>query len=98
MAIDHGAAEFEIAHAAFQLVGGGLRVLHGKMREAGIAVGTFLNFLGEKIVRRTGVAHRGRGIRLHLHAGTGNRQHGAGDARLIHHLQPLLAEIGERRI
>src|SRR6516162_7884355 len=34
MAVDHGAAELELAHAAFELVRGGDGVLHGKMREA----------------------------------------------------------------
>src|SRR6476661_2765966 len=38
MPVDHGAAEFELAHAAFELVRGGGGVLHGKMREAGVAL------------------------------------------------------------
>ena len=38
VAVDHGAAEFQLAHAALELVGGAARVLHRQMREAGIAV------------------------------------------------------------
>ena len=57
MAVDHGAAELQIAHAALEFVGGGLGILHGKMREAGIAVGPLLDFLGQEIVRCARGAH-----------------------------------------
>ena len=95
VAVDHGAAELELAHAALELVGGGLGILHGQMRKAGIAVRTLLHFLGEEIVRGARVAHGGRGVALDLHAGSGDRQHRARDAGLVHHRQPLLAEIGQ---
>src|SRR5262249_61165354 len=35
MAIDHGAAEFELAHASFELVRGGGGLLHWEIRQAG---------------------------------------------------------------
>jgi hypothetical protein len=50
VAVDHGAAKFELAHAAFQLVGGGLRVLHGKMGKAGITLGALLYLACQEIV------------------------------------------------
>ena len=34
VAIDHRAAEFQLSDAALELVGGGLGILHGKMRQA----------------------------------------------------------------
>ena len=98
MAVDHGAAELEIAHAALELVGGGFGILHRQMREAGITVRALLDFLGEEIVRGARVANGGRGIALDLHARPGDRQHRAGDAGLVHHRQPLFAEVGERAI
>ena len=53
--VDHGAAEFELCHAALQLVGRGLGVLHGEVREAGKAIGPLLDLLGEEVVGRLGV-------------------------------------------
>ena len=52
VAVDHGAAEFQLPDAALELVGGGLGVLHRQMREAGIAVRPLLDFLGQEIVGR----------------------------------------------
>ena len=96
--IDHGATEPQIPYATLKFVGSGLRILHGKVSEPRIAVGTFLHFFGKKIVR-CARGTRGCGdIALHLHAGPGDRQHGPCDAVLLHHLQPLFAEIGEARV
>src|SRR4029450_973906 len=51
MPINHGAAERELAHAALEFVGRGLRILHRKVRKARISVGTLLHFLCKEIVR-----------------------------------------------
>src|SRR5580693_7242411 len=95
VAVDHGAAELQITHAAFQFIRGAFRILHRQMREAGIAVGPFGDRLGEKVIRLTRLP-RGRGrITLGLHAGPGDRQHRARDAGVIHAFQAQLAEISE---
>ena len=94
VAVDHGAAEFQLLDATRELVGRGLGVLHRQMREAGIAVGPFLDFLGQEIVAGLGRADRRRGVALGLDAGSGEGQHGALDAGLVHRCQPRLAEVG----
>jgi len=98
MSVDHGAAELQIAHAALELVGGSLCILHGKMRETRIVVGPLLNFLGQEIVRCAGGTHGFCGVAFHLHARPGDRQDRPRDAVLFHHLQALLAEIGQSRV
>ena len=50
VAVDHGAGEFQVAHAALEFVGRGLCVLHRKMREAEIAVRRLLHLGRQKIV------------------------------------------------
>ena len=94
VAVDHRAAELQLLDAALELVGRGLGVLHRQMREAGIAVRPLLDFLGQKIVARFGGADRRGDVALGLHAGTGERQHRAGDPGLVHRGEPHLAEIG----
>ena len=42
--------ELELAHAALELVGGGLGILHRQVAEAGIAVRPLLDFAGEEVV------------------------------------------------
>ncbi len=74
VAVDHGAGEFEVAHATFQLVGGAARILHRQMRKAGIAVGALLHLARQKIIGFAGAAERSRGIAFALHARTGDRQ------------------------
>ncbi len=97
VAIDHGAAEFQIANAALEFVGRGLRVLHGKMREAAIAVGALLDFLGEKVVTLARDLRRLGGIGLDLHAGACDRQHRYFDAGRVHRGEALLAEVVQAR-
>ena len=97
VAVDHGAAEFQLAHAALELVGGAARVLHRQMRKAGIAVRPLLDFAREKVVGLPRDARRGGDVALDLHAGAGDGQHRARDAGLVHRLQALLAEIGQAR-
>jgi hypothetical protein len=84
VAVDHGAAEFQLPDAALQFIGSGLGVLHRQMREAGIAVRPLLDFLGQEVVTGLGVADRRRGVTLGLYAGAGQAQHGAFDAGLVH--------------
>jgi len=97
MTVDHGAAELELSHAAFELVRGGGGVLHGKMREARIAVRAFLDFTGEEIVGRTRLLSRRLDVAFGLHARPGQRQHTAFDAGAIHGIEPHLAEVGQTR-
>src|SRR5262245_5041054 len=52
MPINHGAAELELADAALEFIGRGLRILHRKVRKARISIGTLLYFLCKEIVRR----------------------------------------------
>ena len=93
--VDHGAAKLQVADAAFEFLGCGFDILHGKVGEAGIAVRALAHFRGEEIVRCPRGTNGGRGVALDLHAGPGDRQHGARDAGLVHHLQPLVAEVAE---
>ena len=51
VAVDHRAAEFEIADATFSSSAARLGVLHRQMGEAGIAVRAFFDFAREKVVR-----------------------------------------------
>ncbi len=97
MAVDHGAAELELAHAAFELVRGGDGVLHGKMREAGIPVGPLFDFTREEIVGLACLRTRRLDVPLGLHARSGQRQHAAFDAGAIHGIEPHLAEVGQTR-
>ena len=77
------------------LVGGAVRILHCQMRETGIAVGALLNLAGEKIVSLARYTRSGRDIAFDLHARTGDREHRARDAGLVHGFKPHLAEIGQ---
>ena len=95
VAVDHRAAEFEVAYAALQLVRRAAGVLHGKMREAVIAVRPLGDFAGQKIVGLARAALRHRRVALALHSRPGDRKNGAGNARAIHRPEPRLAEIGE---
>jgi hypothetical protein len=97
VAVDHGAAEFQVADAAFHFVGSGARVLHGQMPKAGIAIGSLGDLAGQKIVGLGGAPPRRRGIALDLHAGPGDRQHRARDAAAVHGLEPHIAEIFQAR-
>jgi hypothetical protein len=95
VAVDHGAAEFQFAHTAFELVGCRFRVLHGQVSEAGIAIGPPLNFTRKKVVRLAHLARGGGGIPLDLHARARDRQDRSRDAGAIHALQAQLAKIGQ---
>src|SRR5262245_20807526 len=97
MAVDHGAAELELAHAAFEFVRGGGRVLHGKMREAGIAVWALLDLTGEEIIGRARLVACRLDVAFGLHAWPRQRQHAAFDAGAIHGVEPHLTEVGQTR-
>ena len=98
MPVDHGAAKLQVADATFEFVGSGFGILHGKMSEAGIAVRALLHFLGQEIVGGTRGTNGGRGITLRLHAGSGDCQDRTRDPGLVHHLQPLVAEVAQARV
>ncbi len=92
--VDQRAAEAEIAHRAFELVGGGLRTSHRQVREAGEPIGMGGDRLGEHVVD----VARKRDAFLAVEqvgAGTGRREHMNGDPGLIHLGQAKCAEIGQ---
>src|SRR5580704_2910946 len=95
VAIDHGAAELQLTHAAFQLIGGAFCVLHRQMSESGITVGPLRDFACEKVI---GLARSARGrsrVALGLYARAGDRQDGARDTGFVHAFEAQPAEIGE---
>src|SRR5262249_53278202 len=49
--VDHRSGKRELAHAALELIGRGLCILHGKVREAGIAVAAPADLACKEIVR-----------------------------------------------
>ena len=95
VAVDHGAAEIELAHAPLEFVGRRTRILHGKMREARISVGPFADLARQKIIGLAGPPHGSRGIALGLYARPGDRKDRADDACTVHRLKPHVAEIGQ---
>jgi hypothetical protein len=68
------------------------------MGEAAVAVPRLRNLGGEMIVGLACLPHGLRRIPLHLHARAGKRQDGMRYSALVHRAQPLLAEIGQRRL
>jgi len=97
VAVDHRPAEFQVVHAAQQLVSGGQRVLHGQMREARIAIGPLLDFAREEVVGGPRIANGLCGVALSLHARPRQTEHRAYDAGLVHGGKAGLAEIGQAR-
>ena len=93
VAVYHRADEAEIAHGPLEFVGGGSRVLHGEVGEAGVTLRPALHFHGEEIVGLPGQLDRDGGIGFGLNAGAGNRQDRQGDAPGVHRGKPRLAEI-----
>ena len=88
VAVDHGAAEFQLALATLELIRGGSRVLHGKVREAVVAVRPLLDFACQEVVGVARLAARNLGVRLDLDARTGQGQDRTRDARAIHCREP----------
>ena len=97
VAVDHGAAELELAHAALELVRGGVGTLHGEMREAMVAVRPLGDLGGEKVVRFLRLAAGGLDVALGLGSGAGDGQHCLRDPTALHGREPLLAELGQPR-
>src|SRR5262249_20707952 len=95
MAVDHRAAELELAHAALELVRGCVGILDGEMREAVVMVRPLGDLSGEKVVRFLRFAAGGLDVALGLHAGTRDGQYGLVDSAACQGGEPLLAEIGE---
>src|SRR5262245_25940772 len=94
MAIDHSAAEFQLAHRAFELVRGGDGVLHGQMRKARIAPRPLCDFTCDEIVRRPRLVACGLGVTFGLYAGAGDREHAPFVPGTIHRREPYLTEVG----
>ena len=67
------------------------------MSEAGIAIRPPLDLFREEIVAFLGLAARGRGASLDLHAGAGKRQDGALDAGFVHLAEAVLAKVAQAR-
>ena len=97
VAVDHGAAEFQVAHGAFELVRGSDGILHGKMGEPGITVRALPNFARQEIVGLAGIANGGGGVALGLHARPRQAENGARDAGAVHGFEPPFAEVGQAR-
>src|SRR4030081_94041 len=97
VAVDHGAAELEIAHAAFQFVRRRLGVLHGQMSEARIAFRPLLDLARQEVVGDASVANGRPGVVLGLHAGTCQSKNRAVDVGPIHGVDAHLAKIRKTR-
>ena len=97
VAVDHRPAKLQLAQAALQFIRCSLRVLHGKMREAGIAVGTLLDLTRQKIVGLARPPARDRRIAFALHARSGDGKNGARNPGAIHRFQAHLAEVRQAR-
>src|SRR5262249_40216498 len=97
MAIDHGAAEFELAHASFELVRGGGGILHWQMREAGVPLRPLYNFTRQKIVGGTRLVTGGLWGAFGLPARPRYREHAPLNAGAFHRLEPHVTEVGQPR-
>jgi hypothetical protein len=64
----------EIVDRSLEFGGGGFRVLHGEMGEAGVTLRPALHLDRETIVRLTGEPHGNTRVGLDLHARTGQGQ------------------------
>ncbi len=93
VAVDHDAAEFELMHAALELVGGRARILHREMAETRIAFRTFLDLARQEFIGVARLAARDRSVGLGLHAGSGQRQDRSRDAGAVHGGEPHVAEV-----
>ena len=85
--IDHGAAKPQLSDGAFEFVGRRDWILHGKMRETRVTVGTSLNFSCQNIICLPGFPVGDLDLWLGLHARPGDRQNAAFDSGSIHGLQ-----------
>ena len=97
VAVDHDAAEAELADAALELVGGYAWILQRYMPEPGIAVRPPLDLPGQEVVALPGLAAGRRGAGLDLHAGTRKREDCTLDPGLIHLAKAVLAEVPQAR-
>src|SRR5262249_4699236 len=97
VAVDHGAAEVQFAHATLELVRGGNRVLHGEMGKSGIAVRPLADLVCQKVVGGARIADGGGGVVLGLDARTRKPKNRDRNAGAVHDGEALLAEIGQPR-
>ena len=95
IAVDHGALEAEVAHAALEFTRRSVGILQGDMGETQIAVGAGASHIGEKIIGLGGLRRGASGVGLHLHAGASDGENRLLDARAIHAGEAHVAEIRE---
>ncbi len=93
--VDQRALEFEIAHAALEFGGCGLRILHRQRRERGKAVGPLGDGGRQRIVGFTRQFHRLGGLGNFLNAVGVEREHRATDAGRIHFRKAPVEQIDE---
>src|SRR5262245_5213668 len=94
VAMDHGALEPELGHAAFELLRCGPRVGRRQCREPGEPIRVLGNRRGENVV--SVARHWDRDVRCKaLRTGLTKRKYLYVDAGRIHVAQPLLAEIAD---
>ena len=99
VAVDHGAAELQLAHGSARARQRRRRRpawQDARSRYSGPAA--FAISTRQEIIRLTRFTARGLGVRLGLHAGSGQRQDRARDARAIHGRKPQVRRnrTGER--
>ena len=92
MAVDDGALQAELAHAALEFLGCAGRILWRDGGQAGESVGMFSNRVGELIVEGSR-QRRGFGRVEHLHARRGERKDLHRDAGVVHVAQAPLAKV-----
>jgi len=95
VAIDHHAAELEIAHAALEFIGGALRILYRDVGKARVALRPLVDFFSEKIVGLTRLPRRRGRIPLGLNPRARDRKNRFRDAGLVHRLQASTTEVRE---
>lgn len=93
VAVDENAAESEVSHAAFQLVGRCQRVLQCDVGKAAIAAGAPRDVFGQMIVAEACQPYRRRRVALRLNARRDRREDRHLDPRLVHGRQTLFAEV-----
>ena len=97
MAVDERAPETELPHAALELPGGGIGLLHGQMREPRITRRVLRDLGREKVVGPVCLARRPGMVVLGLHARRVQRQHREVDPGFVHCSDSELGKIRQTR-
>ena len=92
-AVHQGALEAQLPHAALQLAGSHVRILHGQRGQRLEPVRPLGDLLGQEIVRAARQAGRLGRVRDRLHRRGIERQQHHGDAVVIHLLQPGAMDV-----